>query len=313
MKSFECALKAIRGRLTGAGLLCTFTCSLAAAQSTVVLPATVSEYSPFTVTVVTAQPYCAGFPVVGDMRYSESTLSAVLTHLAAPGSRARCDGQTTTQRRVTLPGLPRGAQTLRFDVTDENIASGINGARVAETVITTVNVTPVSGGDLAPFWTGTAIAMTGPETGTVLAFALSPSRVTMFVGGRDWLEVGAPEAGYTFKAVSAPPAVSLPTVLSRLHLIQYPEPYRGSFWTEDASTAQRLASEWGKTDTEYPYAVGKLVAGACPIGMSPVYRAFHPQTITHRWTQSRTAYVSMLVNGYAGDGPVWCAPALRGE
>lgn len=313
MKSFECAVEVIRGVRAAAGLLCTFICSLAAAQSAVGLPATVSEYSPFTVTVVTDRPYCAGFPVVGDMRYSEGTLSVVLTHLDAPGTRKRCDGQTTTRRSVTLPGLPRGAQTLRFDVTDESIANGIQGAHVAETVITTVNVRPVSDGDLAPFWTGTAIATTGAETGTVLSFGLTPSRVTMFVGGTDWLEVGAPETGYTFKAVSAPPPVSLPAVLSRLHLIQYPNPFRGSFWTADVSTAQRLASEWGKTDTEYPYAVGKLVAGACPISMSPVYQAFHPQTITHRWTQSRTAYATMLVNGYQGDGPVWCAPALRGE
>ncbi len=313
MNLFVCTSWANRRLMTAVILLSTAISSVAAAQGTVVFPATVSEYRPFTVTVITAQPYCVGFPVVGDMRYSENTLYAVLTHVDAPNTQKRCGGQTALQRRVTLPGLPRGQQSLRLEVTDESISGGVWGARVAETISATVKVEPISGGDLQGFWMGSVTAATGADAGKVLAFGLTPNRVSIFLGQLDWLDVGAPEIGYTFKAIGASADVTLPETLVRLQLVAYPAPYNGSFWTVDPATARRLAAEWGKTAVEYPFAVGKLVAGACPIGMSPVYQAFHANTVTHRWTQSRTAYVTMLSNGYQGDGPAWCAPALRGE
>lgn len=80
--------------------------------------------------------------------------------------------------------------------------------------------------------------------------------------------------------------------------------------------ARRLALEWsGKAldETGGYEVVGRLVAGACPLGMSPVYQAFQPKEVAHRWTQSRVTYAMLLNAGYAGDGPVWCAPALSGE
>lgn len=282
-----------------------------ASASGVQISAAVTEYTPFDVVVTTDVPHCVGFPVVGDMQYGNATLVTVLTHLGAPGENIYCPDRQATSRRVTIPGLPRGQQTLRFDVTERSIAPDTTGARIAETVIATITVAPIAAAGLANFWTGTYT----PEIGNnkISGFYLKSSRLTMFNVGNDWLEVGHADTGYTFKALQAEVGVALPTALVRLNWVQYPAPYSGIFWTTDVVAANRLAGEWGNPRNETNYAVGKLVAGACPIGMSPVYQAFHPATVTHRWTQSRTAYATMLGNGYQGDGAVWCAPALRGE
>lgn len=273
------------------------------------LPAVIQEYTPFEVVVTTDQPLCVGFPVVGDMQYSNGTLVTVLTHLAAPGRDRFCNGQKS--RTVTIPGLPRGAQTLRFDATAGDRYPEINGAVVVESVATTVTVAPAPGIRSVNFWTGTYTP--GIYTSKVLTFFLSPSRFSMFLGQNDWLEVGPGESSYTFKGFQIDANAALPPGLVRLSTVLYPNPFSGVFWSTDVAAANRLAGEWGNPRNETNYAVGKLVAGACPIGMSPVYQAFHPATVTHRWTQSRTAYATMLGNGYQGDGAVWCAPALRGE
>lgn len=283
-----------------------------ACAGSVQLPAGITEYVPFEVTVTTDAPHCVGFPIVGDMQYSSATLVTVLTHLGAPGEFFNCPNRRATTRRVGIPGLPRGQQTLRFEVTEGSNVPDYTGARVAETITTTVNVAPIASGGLATFWTGTYTPELGD--GKILGFYLKSSRLTMFNGGNDWIEIGPAETGYTFKSLQTDAGVALPSALARLNWVAYPAPYSsGVFWTADAVTANRLASEWGNPRNETNYAVGKLVAGACPIGMSPVYQAFHPATVTHRWTQSRTAYSTMLVNGYQGDGAVWCALALRGE
>jgi len=275
------------------------------------LPATMVEYTSFEVIVTTDQPLCLGFPVVGDMQYTSGTLVTVLTHLVAPGRDRNCGEQSGRTRRLTIPGLPRGQHTLRFDVTRTPTFPEVNGATVAESVSINVTVEAAPGVSLVNFWTGTYTP--GVNNTTVSTFFLSPSRFSMFVGQNDWLEAGVSDTNYTFKGFQIDATAQLPPGLVRLSTVRYPSPFSGTFWSADVNLANRLAGEWGNARVETNYAVGKLVAGACAIGMSPVYQAFHPATVTHRWTQSRTAYITMLANGYQGDGAVWCAPALRGE
>lgn len=285
----------------------------AQAQGTVRTSAPPSEYVPFEVVVQTNNSYChdATFPIFGDVQYSGGTLSVVLTHLTSPLLRTT---PTTCgrERRFTLAGLPRGRQTIKIDVTDLGAsANGGPGARVSETITTSIDVTPFSTtASLANFWTGISrpALSDGPW-----GFVLTPSRGAIFIGQWDWLEVGDALTSYTFKAYAHDAADRLPDALVGLIYVAYPAPYGGTFVTTDRATAQRLAAEWNKPMTETLFAVGRVARGACPIGMSPVYQAFHPQAVSHRWTQSRTAYATLLANGYQGDGVSWCAPALRGE
>ncbi len=285
------------------------------AQGTIRATTSPVEYVPFEVTIQTSNSYCydATFPLVGDVQYTSGTLSVVLTHLT---STLVPDGQSTTcgqERKFTVSGLPRGRQTIKVDVTNAGVDSNNSvGARVSETITSTVDVASFStSAALVNFWTG-GFRSTSPND-SVRVFQLTPSRFAMFSGQWDWMEVGSPETNYTFKAFVFASADRLPDALARLYVLNYPDPYRGVYWTIDKVNAQRLATEWNKAVTETLWAVGRTINGACPLGMSPVYQAFHPRAISHRWTQSRAAYATMLSNGYQGDGPSWCAPALRGE
>lgn len=272
------------------------------------------EYVPFEVVVQTSKNYCYDpmFPILGEVQYGSGTLSVVLTHL--PSSLVS-DVLTTCgqERKFVLPGLPRGLQTIKVDVTDLGVSSnGGPGARVSETITSSIDVTPFGATtSLVNFWTG-GFMSTSP-TDNVRVFQLTQNRGAMFVGQWDWLEVGAAETGYTFKAISISAGDQLPNALTPLYVLAYPAPYRGVFWTINRADAQRLANEWGRALSVPQWAVGRLINGACPIGMSPVYQTFHLAAITHRWTQSRAAYAVLLANGYQGEGPAWCAPALRGE
>lgn len=280
------------------------------AQATIRASTPPMEYAPFEVVVQTSKSYCydATFPILGEVQYSAGTLSVVLSHLHSTlvpdGDRSTC-GQ---ERRFTLPGLPRGQQTVKVDVTEY----GGSITRVSETITLNIDVTPFSTtSSLVNFWTG-GFRSTDPSD-SVRVFLLTSSRFAAFAGGWDWLEVGLPETGYTFKAFTVVEGDRLPAALARLYNVSYPDPHRGRYWTADEAVAQRLAAEWRKPISTILWAVGRVVNGACPISMSPVYQTYHPRAISHRWTQSRTAYAALLANGYQGDGASWCAPALRGE
>ena len=272
------------------------------------------EYIPFEVVVQTSKSYCYDptFPILGEVQYSGAMLSVVLTHLH---SSLVSDVLTTCgqERKFTLPGLPRGPQTIKVDVTDFGTSSnGGPGAHVNESITSNIVVSPFGATtSLVNFWTG-AFRSTSPSD-SARVFQLTANRGAIFVGQWDWLEVGSPDTGYTFKAFSFAASDQLPDALVRLYVLSYPDPYRGVYWTIDKANAQRLAAEWNKPLTETLWAVGRPINGACPIGMSPVYQAFHPRAISHRWTQSRAAYATLLANGHLGDGASWCAPALRGE
>ena len=281
------------------------------AQATIRVATPPVEYVPFEVVVQTANSYCydAVFPLLGDIQYSGGVVSLVLTHLTSP----LINGVPTTcgkERRFTLPGLPRGRQNIKVEVTDMGVFQS-SGARVSETITANVDVSALSANaTLVGFWTA---RFQSTDSASPLRFLLTASRGAMFASQWDWMEVGSPDTGYTFKAFAFDPADRLPDALARLFYVAYPAPYGGRFVTIDRAVAQRLGAEWNNPVTETLFAVGRLNDGACPIGMSPVFRTFHPQAVSHRWTQSRSAYATLLANGYKGDGPAWCAPALRGE
>ncbi len=290
------------------------TAGLAHAQATGTIRASTPpvEYTPFEVVVQTSGSYCFDpvFPLFGDVLYAADTLSVVLTHVISPKQRpddARVCGQ---QRKFMLPGLPRGRQSIKVDITSYG-GSNSTGARVVETLTTSVDVAPfAASASLITFWTGLySPSMVLGEGG----IQLSSGRFTMFANGWDWLEVGSPDTGYTFKAFAFAAEDRLPEALARLYYVRYPTGYPGAFYTVDKAMSLRLAGEWGQPVFETLTAVGRLNQGACPLGMSSVYQAFHPLAISHRWTQSRAVYAALLANGYQGDGPSWCAPALRGE
>ncbi len=285
------------------------------AQAAIFLPTSVVEYAPFEVLVTTGKTYCfdARFPLLGEVQYTAGALSVVLTHLRTP-LRSLNDAITCDRdRRFMVPGLPRGLQTIKVDITDASDVSSVerSGANVSETLTASVQVAAFNSvTDLAYFWTGTFT----PGLGGPVGFLLTPSRQSPWLVEWDWMEVGFVLTGYTFRAFSMTPADRLPADLLRLYSVKYPSPFGGTFWTTDRAVAQRLAGEWANPLVESNFAVGRVRAGgACPMGMSPVYQTFHAGAVSHRWTQSRTAYSALLANGYAGEGATWCAPALRGE
>jgi hypothetical protein len=284
--------------------------SLSYAQGTIRTSIPPVEYTPFEVTVTMSKEGCydSMFPLLGETQYVGGTLSVVLSQLRSPVA-----AQTTLvcgrERKFVVPGLPRGRQEIKVSVTEPV------GPFIAETIAATLDVAPISPNiTVVNFWTGSYFPSSiGSGSVGPPGFYLSPRRFAVWPSQWNWLELGDEETNYTFKGFNVSDSETLPSWLVRLSNVAYPEPFRGRFWTTDAALAQRLASEWNSGPTLQGWAVGRLVSGSCPIGMSPVYQTFHPKAVAHRWTQSRTAYAALLANGYMGDGPVWCAPALRSE
>jgi hypothetical protein len=288
--------------------------SPALAQSTIRTLTSPVEYTPFDVIVTTSKRTCFDpkFPLLGDVQYATGQLTVVLTHLNSPLDNLSAGILCGFDRRFTLPGLPRGRQNVRIDVTERSFQQSV-GATISETITANIDVSPLNATTpLVNIWTGTFT--TPPGTEVMRSFELTAGRVPFLNNTQwDWLEVGDIQQNYTFKALQTFITDRPPDALVRLYTVTYPDRYRGTLWTTDKTEAQRLAQLWQRTVSETPWLVGRLTNGACVIGMSPVYRTFHPQAVTHRWTQSRAAYAALLANGYSGDGAVWCAPALRGE
>ncbi len=284
--------------------------NLAYAQPSIQLAAPPQEYVPFQVGVHFSRPYCLNeTAAVSETEYKSNVLSITLTHLF---QRSGCP----VPQFITVPGLPRGVTTLKVSVTERGplSASQTGITYIAESVSSDVVVQPVSQTVLpATFWTGRFTPELSGSSSPV-RFVLTASRFSMFNSAWDWLEAGDPETtAFTFKAFSFAASDKLPAALARLYSVPFPDPLTGVYWTIDSSSADALARSWSKPVTATQLAVGRFVNGVCPLGMSPIFQTFNPSVVTHRWTQSRLAYATMVANGYSGDGPVWCAPALRGE
>ena len=281
----------------------------AGAQPSIQIAANPKEYVPFPIVVTFSKPYCLNdAAALSETQYTGNALSISLTHLF---QRSPCSNNQTEM----VPGLPRGATTVKVLVTERGpLLSGFDQqgvTNIAEVVSIEVVVQPASPSlASATFWTGRFT----PPTGGPTQFVLTPSRFSAFNGAWDWLEAGDPATqAYTFKAFSFAATDTLPDALSRLYSVPYPDPFTGVYWTTELTSAEALARSWSKSVTSTQYAVGRLKNGSCSVGMSPVYQSFNSNVIAHRWTQSRSAYSTMLANGFSGDGAVWCAPALRDE
>ena len=270
-------------------------------------PPSVLEYEPFTVSVTAAGATLCDGPtinVVGSVR-----LEGAIADITMPPIGARC-----AARSIEIPGLPRGVRSLRVNITtlavDGNRTLGGGTKTVATSVLTNdIEVRPLFGVlDLPRFRTA---EFRSAFSAASVRLVLTASRVEMFAGQWLWFEADDPlTAGYTFKALSAPlGSAGLPTSLARLSSVEYPAPFAGTFVTADATLARALAASWSRVAVELPYAVGRLDAGACPIGMTQVYRVFNPTAVVHRWTQHVETYRVLIANGYVGEGAAWCAPA----
>lgn len=268
----------------------------------VTAPSSVAEYVPFSVVLEASNaPLCDGpaVNVVGNVR-----LRGDVAEITVPPFGARC-----MSRLLTIPGLPRSVRSLQVSLTAlANNSGGGTRAMPIDTVAKDIEVSPLLGeSGFARFWTAEFRPALTPGPVRLL---LTPSRVEMFTGQWLWLESGDPQTeAYTFKALSAPlTAGALPASLSRLYRVEYPAPFVGAYFTIDGDAARRLAREWSRNAEELPYALGRLDAGTCPMGMSPVYQVFNPSAVFHRWTQSQDTYRVLVAGGLVGEGAAWCAP-----
>jgi hypothetical protein len=270
-------------------------------------PAIVAEYEPFMIDIAAAGASLCdasrSINVVGNVR-----LTGSVADITMPPLGTRC-----VSRSMVIPGLPRQVRNLRVRITaldvDANRTAG-GGTKAVSTQVLThdIEVRPLFGVvEHSRLWTAEfrSALSSGP-----VRLLLTASRAEMFTGQWLWFEADDPQTvGYTFKALSAPLASGgLPATLARLNSVEYPAPFAGSFVTTDATLARALAASWSRTAVEMSLAVGRVSAGACPIGMTPVYQSFSPTATTHRWTQEVETYRVLIANGFVGEGPVWCAP-----
>ena len=278
-------------------------------------PAIPRSYEGFTAQVTFDAPYCvsAAYPLIGAGELRADLFSITLSHLK-PGA---C-GNTF---RVSVPGLP--AQVARLQVSMTKGGAIGQPSAIAETVETTLSLTGYVSGE--PFWTVRVesdgvynpfnLAQDGARAGPVVLWPFSGAPLT---GAGEWMETGASlQQAYTFRALR-PATSGTPTYASTdlvpLYRVFYPSPLRGLYYTTDFTVAQQLEQSWNSRSLSdlggvSSAPVGRLRGGACPVGMTPVYRAFHPTAdIAHRYTQSLPAYQLLMRNGYIGEGPAWCAP-----
>ena len=294
----------------------------ASAQSSIALnPAAPKPYEPVAVTVSFSKPYCLNdvYPLLGEVTYENKVLSVVLSHLKT--------GTCKTTYSFIAPGLPAGSQTIKV-IVSARAANPDDPAIVAETVTLATRIgTATDNYEDKFFWTGridgdgffNPFKVTpGTQDGPLVPYSLRGNAIS--VRG-DWLEIGNSYAeafttAYTFKALSysTSRASSSQSGLAPLYTLAYPDPLRGLFYTTNLAVYNRLAREWKTAneivaDAPSSLFVGKQVDGTCPLGMTPVYQAFHPQAIAHRYTQNPVAYRTLIANGYVGEGPQWCSPA----
>jgi hypothetical protein len=299
------------------------TVSTAALAASVTVDSPPPAYQPFDLRVTFNAGVCLSptYPLFGDVSYKDKVLTITLSHLKT--------GVCELTRTVRVPGLPPGFHDIVVQVTKGASATGGAipigappfGSNPSSQDSYTTLEPPFAGRiEIAELFS-TVLATYRDDEPSLVSGAIPPEKIGMgaIVLGSgaltalgnavkgDWLE---PNAGYTFRVYGLAQGMSIPDDLVPLRLLKYPLPLKGVFATTDAATADRLANEWGNNiNANGGGLVGKLSAGSCPIGMSPVYQAFHPVAIAHRYTQSNATYRMLIANGYKGDGAVFCAPS----
>jgi len=283
-----------------------------ATSITLAEPATPRSYERFAAEVTFDASYCvsAAYPLIGEGELRDNVFSITLSHLKP--------GVCTQTFRVAVPGLPSQVTRLRISMTKSAPSTGLPSV-LAETVEIPLALSGYVAG--APMWTARVesdgvynpfhLLQDGQRAGPVV---LWPLRGEPLTGAGEWMEVGSSLASaYTFRMLNATSPYASED-LSPLYRVFYPTPLRGVYYTTNFTLAQQLERSWNGgslTDLGGVSAtmVGRLRGGACPVGMSPVYQAFHPGAeVAHRYTQSLDAYQLLMRNGYIGEGPMWCAP-----
>ena len=279
-------------------------------------PAAPRSYESFIGQVTFDASYCVStsYPLIGEGELRDNVFSVVLSHLKY--------GACSNTFRVAVPGLPAQVTRLRISMTK---APPINGqpAIVAETVEASLALSGYITGE--PLWTVRVesdgvynpfnLPQDGSRSGPVVLWSGNGAPGT---GAAERMEAGASlQTAYTFRALK-PATGTTPTYasddLAPLYRVFYPAPLRGIYYTTDFVVAQQLEQSWNRRSLSDQTGiasapVGRLRAGACPLGMTPVYQAFHPTAdIAHRYTQSLAAYQLLIRNGYIGEGLAWCAP-----
>lgn len=266
-------------------------------------------YKPFSVNVTFASSHCINprFPLVAQSSYKAGEYSLVLSHVKAGPCRNTFD--------LVVPGLPFDAVSLRVSVTRSPEIAG-TPAVIAESVVRPLTIgLPVGMGAVSRMYTARVesdgvfdpfSAPTGSGVGPVVLWPFTTEPLTgakWFVEANDQNE----DQAYTFKYFKRTGS-SNPAGLASLYSIQYPVPLRGIFYTTEVGLADELARAWGRSVTSVGL-VGKLEQGSCPVGMSPVFQTFYSgNEVSHRYTQRPDIYRALIANGYAGEGPKWCAP-----
>lgn len=83
-----------------------------------------------------------------------------------------------------------------------------------------------------------------------------------------------------------------------------------NFYTLDAKERDAMVASGAFADAYPPnsgvvFAAVSAVGGICPGGLVPIYRAYEPKVIIHRFVP-QSAYRLLLGNGWTGDGIVFC-------
>ena len=270
-------------------------------------PLSITPYQPFDVVATFSKPYCLNTesPIYSALTLNQGVLSLVLTHVKS--------GPCVSERRLRVPGLPTGDYRIRVSITD-----GGTRTLTFEAEVGTVNLT-VAANSSTPI---ASRVETARIDGGALAkpfgvYPLGDGPVTLFKGSLNaplgttgvWVEVGPP---YSFGVFDqAPTGAYVSDTFVPVYVVNYPAPYSGLFITTALQTARELQSQWAVPSSGEPrlwfYAL-RLKNGACPLGSSPVYQLFHPQSVAHRWTQSMEMYSVLAENGFVGEGAIFCAP-----
>ena len=311
-----------RGRkLVSLGAAALFAVSFQAAAITQISvePSSPSAYEPFMLRLTFSTPVCfsTSSPVYANVSFRASTLSMSLSHLKP--------GPCVTERLLPVSGLPAGTNEIRVNITSAKLSTngdGFVGGSTVETEVARTQVTVLQSPQLESVNLYSArvdgdnvfkpFDATEGGGGPVVLWQNHGDPLT---GGGDWLDVGSPlQDGYTFKAArrnAALPA-QLPSVYEPLYLFRYPAPLQGVFaatTTEFLPIVRAwLALPSAAVCPTPVYYVLKYKNGACPMGATPVFRLFHPQSVVHRYTQSMDTYSELQNHGFIGEGPVFCAP-----